>query len=117
MTDPNAGSGNINEDTGLTYEHVEDATFEAALGEQPWEPMFGGLALKAACAICHGPNAIDVFVPVVTAMFRDQTPTAEFVQCQCVGKHDAPAGVVGCGRYGMIRPRMPGPAKAADDGQ
>lgn len=119
MTDPSAGSGDSqNSAQVFAYEHVQDTNFESVLAQRPWESMYGGLALRAPCPVCGDPDAIDVFVPVVTALFRDATPTPpELIECQCAGKHNAPPGGMGCGRYGMIRPRMAGPGKGAGDAQ
>jgi hypothetical protein len=109
MADQEADPGDNGGKQPIAYEHVEDETFRITLQAKAWVPMYGGLALKGDCPVCHAQNAIDSYVPVVIARFRGQTKShPQTVECQCSENHHAPTGGVGCGRYARISPQVTG---------
>ncbi|MDQ1356808.1 MAG: hypothetical protein QOE07_698 [Acidimicrobiaceae bacterium] len=98
-------------ETVLSYAYVQDKQFVEVLNARTWEENsdYGGLVLQGACPICGHPDAIDVFVPIVIAAFKAGAEVSkEYAECQCGENHNPPSGKSGCGRWGLVSPRVGG---------
>ena len=94
-------------------EETPDKQFEAALANVLWQTVeaYHLLVLEADCPVCHHKNAINKAVPTVSALpflstYTGTAATSTFVECLCEENHQAPAGACGCGRWGMVVPRV-----------
>jgi hypothetical protein len=104
----------------IQYFQEQNQLFTDGLVDIDWSENkeLAGITLVHSCPICGHADGINVFLPTNNALWKTRNSassaektasSAEFIECQCTENHTGrPANVTGCGRWGMITPKIKG---------